>query len=90
MTQVTRLQKVLGFGLLLILLILPGGEGRSSSSSVLPFAQPSDRPGTEPFSFIVYGDIQSNHKRGHNALVGQMLKESVDLVFNTGDHCCPV
>ena len=85
MTQVARLQKVLGFGLLLILLILPGGEGRSSSSSPMPFAQPSNRTGNESFSFIVYGDIQSNHKRGHNALVGQMLKESVDLVFNTGD-----
>ena len=85
MTHSTRWQQILGFGFLLILLILPGGEGRSSSSSVMPFSQPSDRPENESFSFIVYGDIQGNHKRGHDALVGQMLKESVDLVFNTGD-----
>jgi len=51
----------------------------------MPFAELLDRPGTEPFSFIVCGDIQSNYKRGHNALVEQMLKEPVDLVFNTGD-----
>ena len=85
MTHSTRLQQILGFGFLLTLLILRGGEGRLSSSSVMPFSQPSDRPETESCSFIVHGDIQSNHKKGHDALVKQMLKESVDLVFNTGD-----
>ena len=32
MTQVTRLLQIIGFGFLLILLVFPGGEGRSSSS----------------------------------------------------------
>ena len=85
MTHSKRMQQILGFGFLLILLVFPGGEGRLSSSSVMPFYQPSDRPEAESFSFIVYGDIQSNHKRWHNALAEKMLKEPVDLVFNTGD-----
>lgn len=47
---------------------------------------PFDRSARQhSFSFAVYGDIQDNHKEGHQGLVRRMVKEPVSLIFNTGD-----
>lgn len=51
----------------------------------MPFASLNDSEQPRTFSFLVYGDIQGNYQKSHNALVERMLEESVDLVFNTGD-----
>ncbi|HSR50244.1 MAG TPA: metallophosphoesterase [Acidobacteriota bacterium] len=40
----------------------------------------------QSFRFLVYGDIQHNHREGHNRLVEQMLKEeNVALIIHPGD-----
>ena len=52
---------------------------------LMPFTPFSPQASREPFSFIVYGDIQGNYKEGHNALVKQMLRERAAFIINTGD-----
>jgi len=62
------------------LLALPITAG--ASAQFTPFDRSAHQ---KSFSFAVYGDIQDNHKEGHKALVGRMVKEPVSLIFNTGD-----
>lgn len=51
----------------------------------MPFTPPAEEAAGQPFSFLVYGDIQDNYRSGHDALVKQMLQEPAELIFNTGD-----
>ncbi|MEE8586450.1 MAG: metallophosphoesterase [Acidobacteriota bacterium] len=52
----------------------------------MPFpANPLQPPGGDSFSFIVYGDIQGNHRKGHDALVKQMLQEEAAFILHPGD-----
>ena len=76
----SRFPQILAFGLLLTLT-----WGQRTPSSTMPFAPPPDGAGSHSFSFIVYGDIQGNYRKGHDALVKHMIQEEADLVFNTGD-----
>ena len=50
----------------------------------MPFTPPPASQ-SHSFSFIVYGDVQGNYQRGHDALVGKMLQEPAALVFHSGD-----
>ena len=43
----------------------------------MPFASLNDSEETRTFSFLVYGDIQGNYQKSHNALVERMLEESL-------------
>ena len=51
----------------------------------MPFTPPPASLKSQPFSFIVYGDIQGNYRQRHDALVQRILQESAILVFHTGD-----
>ena len=57
----------------------------SSTTPVMPFTPPNLDSIHNPFSFIVYGDVQHSFNQGHNLLVKQMLREPAAFVFNTGD-----
>lgn len=52
----------------------------------MPFPpDPLKAPAGPSFSFIVYGDIQGNYQRGHDALVKQMLQEEAAFILHPGD-----
>lgn len=70
--------------LLFLPLVLRGREAESPQDQALPLTPLPESP-PEAFSFLVYGDIQKNHQRGHDRLVEQMLRESAHAIFNTGD-----
>ncbi|MGH9342116.1 MAG: metallophosphoesterase family protein [Acidobacteriota bacterium] len=40
---------------------------------------------SDTFSFIAYGDVQSNYRDMHSRLVSRMLQENPALVLNSGD-----
>ena len=73
------------FIILGLLTISMAAKSFSSSEGVLPFPKFDLSKAHNPFSFIVYGDVQTIHENGHTKLVDQMEEESVSLIFNTGD-----
>ncbi len=73
-------------GILLLLAAAWAAGGFTSTEPLMPFARPDDDGPGGGFSFAVYGDVQDNHRRGHDQLVERLRKErNLELVFNTGD-----
>ncbi|HJZ11367.1 MAG TPA: metallophosphoesterase, partial [Acidobacteriota bacterium] len=68
-----------------LFLFLFAAASLSSSEFVMPFPRPDLSKAHNPFSFIVYGDVQDVYENGHRKLVNQMEKESATFIVNTGD-----
>jgi len=73
------------FGILAAALVLFTLPPASPAGTAAHFTRLDLSSRRDKFSFLVYGDIQDNFKKGHQALVRQMLTEEASLVFNTGD-----
>jgi hypothetical protein len=57
----------------------------STADVKLPFPKFDLTQAHNPYSFIVYADIQDIYENGHQKLVHQMEKQNVAMIFNTGD-----
>ncbi|HSR70245.1 MAG TPA: metallophosphoesterase [Acidobacteriota bacterium] len=72
--------------LLLSLWLLPPASSDGPGGPALPFPGLPLPSAGQSFRFLVYGDIQHNHREGHNRLVEQMMKEEdVAFIIHPGD-----
>jgi len=70
----------LGFGL-----FFPVERLLSAPPLSLPFPEIEPESIHNPFSFLVYGDVQNSYNNGHQKLVELMEKESASFILNVGD-----
>ncbi|MGH9339862.1 MAG: metallophosphoesterase family protein [Acidobacteriota bacterium] len=68
-----------------LLVLASAGVTLPAPALLMPFPQLDAREFHNPFSFLVYGDIQDNYRDGHRKLVERMEKESADFILNVGD-----
>lgn len=77
-----RLLGVLALG---FVLLFPAERLLSAPPLILPFPEIEPESIHNPFSFLVYGDVQDSYKNGHQKLVDLMENESASFILNVGD-----